>query len=111
MMATPSEEQQKDIDFLLALGELFSLIVYGQLILENAEISEIPPDVINQSFDILVRDFSKFALELHNKTNSSPKQMEICLRMLNKPVADQTQYEYVWREYVHALRGEYEMNE
>jgi len=34
--ATPDEAQQKDTDFLLALGELFTLVVYGQLILENA---------------------------------------------------------------------------
>ena len=36
--ATPDEAQQKDVDFLLALGELFTLVVYGQLILEGAEL-------------------------------------------------------------------------
>ena len=36
--ARPSEEQIKDIDFLLNLGELFSLVAYGQLIIENARI-------------------------------------------------------------------------
>ncbi len=71
MMATPDEEQQKDVDFLLALGEIFTLVVYGQLILENAEIYAIDPDIVNQIFDCLVRDFSKFALELHNKPSSS----------------------------------------
>jgi acyl-CoA dehydrogenase len=59
----------------------------------------------------MVRDFSKYALELHNKPSSSSKQMEICLKMLRKPAADQAQYEQVWEEYVHALNGEYEMNE
>ena len=110
MMATPDEDQQKDIDFLLALGEIFSLVVYCQLILENAEIFEVQSDVVNQIFDIMVRDFSKYALELHNKPTSTPQQMEICLKMLRKPVADQAQYKQVWEEYVHALNGEYEMN-
>ena len=32
----PDEDQQKDLDFLLTLGELFTLVVYGQLILEQA---------------------------------------------------------------------------
>ena len=32
----PDEAQMKDIDFLLAGGELFALVVYAQLILENA---------------------------------------------------------------------------
>lgn len=111
MMATPDEEQQKDIDFLLALGEIFSLIVYCQLILENAEIYDITPELVNQIFDIMVRDFSKYALELHNKPNSSQKQMEFCLKMLRKPEADPDQYTHIWEDYVYALNGEYEMNE
>jgi acyl-CoA dehydrogenase len=109
MMATPDEEQQKDVDFLLALGEIFTLVVYGQLILENAGIYEIDPDIVNQIFDFMVRDFSTFALELRNKPSSSDQQMEICNKMLRKPVADQAQYERVWKEYVHALNGVYEM--
>jgi acyl-CoA dehydrogenase len=109
MMATPDEEQQKDIDFLLALGEIFTLVVYGQLILENAELYEIDADIINQIFDFMVRDFSRFALEMHNKPNSSSQQMEICQKMLRKPLADPTQYNRVWEQYVHALNGEYEM--
>jgi acyl-CoA dehydrogenase len=110
MMATPTEEQQKDVDFLLALGEIFALVVYGQLILENVEIYEIDPDIVNQIFDFMVRDFSMFALELHNKPSSSDHQMEICQKMLRKPLADLPQYKRVWEEYVHALNGEYEMN-
>lgn len=110
MKATPDENQQKDIDFLLAMGEIFSLIVYCQLILENAEIYQIEDDLINQIFDIMVRDFSKYALGLHNKTSSSIKQMEICVRMLRKPVADPDQYQRVWKWYVHSLNGVYEMN-
>jgi acyl-CoA dehydrogenase len=111
MMATPDEDQQKDIDFLLAMGEIFSLIVYAHLILENAEIHLVTPEVVNQIFDIMVRDFSKYGLDLHNKTNSTPKQMEICLKMLRKPEINRTQYEHVWKEYVQALNGEYEMNQ
>ena len=111
LMATPTEDQQKDIDFLLALGEIFSLIVYCQLILENAEIYKITPELVNQIFDIMVRDFSKYALELHNKPNSSQEQMEFCLKMLRKPEANPDQYTHIWEDYVHALNGEYEMNE
>jgi acyl-CoA dehydrogenase len=110
MMAKPNKEQQKDVDFLLALGEIFTLVVYGQLILENAEIYEIDPDIVNQIFDFMVRDFAKFALELHNKPSSSAQQMEICIKMLRKPLPDLTQYQRVWEEYVHALDGEFEMN-
>ncbi len=58
LVAAPaSAEQAKDIDFLLTVGELFTLVVYGQLILENARIYGIPADVLDQIFDFMVRDF------------------------------------------------------
>ena len=54
----------KDVDFLLASGEIFALVVYAQLILENAEIYEIDADLLDQIFDFMVRDMSKHALTL-----------------------------------------------
>jgi len=109
--SSPNKDQQKDVDFLLAVGEIFSLIAYGQLILENALIHEINEDLVNQIFDVMVRDFSMYALELHNKTSTKPRQMKHCLKMIRKPIADQDQYHDVWEEHVHALNGVYEMNE
>ena len=40
--AAPDADQQKDLDYLLTLGELFTLIPYGQLICEQAEFVELP---------------------------------------------------------------------
>ena len=111
MLAAPDKDQQMDVDFLLSMGEIFSLIVYSHLILENAEIYKIEPSLVNQIFDVMVRDFSEYALELHNKSSTNPRQMKHCLKMLRKPVANQVQYDYVWEEYVHALNGVYEMRE
>ncbi len=110
-MATPDEGQRKDVDFLLTLGEMFTLVVYGQLILENAAIYGLEDDVVDQIFDFMVRDFSKFALQLHNKPSSTPQQMDYCLRMLKKPVVDEERYQRVWDNRVYALKGAYEMNE
>ena len=109
MMASPNAEQLKDVDFLLTAGEMFALVVYGQLILENAEIYEVEDDLIDQIFDFMVRDFSKFALELHNKPTSTSAQMDYCLKMIRKPTVDQERYQRVWTQ-VHALNGVYEMN-
>ena len=47
-----------DLDFLLALGQLFALVVYGQLILEQAELTGLDADLLDEIFDVLVRDFS-----------------------------------------------------
>jgi len=109
MDATPGEAQRKDIDFLMAVGELFVLIVYGQLVLENARIYAVAGDVIDQIFDVLVRDFSRFAVQLYGKPTSTPEQMACCIRMIRKPAVDDARYQRVWSEHVYALNGAYEM--
>ncbi len=108
--ASPTEDQMKDIDFLLTGGEMFALVVYGQLILENAKIYNIDKDTVDQIFDFIVRDFSKFALDLYHKPISTPEQMEHCLKLIRKPNVDTDRYNRVW-EKVHALNGVYEMNQ
>ncbi len=110
IMATLREEQQKDVDFLLTVGELFALVVYAQLILENTKIYPIETYLIDQIFDFMVRDFSKFALELYNKPSTTPEQMDYCLRMIRKPAVDTSRYHQVW-EAVHDFAGTYEMDE
>ena len=107
--ATPVGPQTEDVDFLLALGEIFTLVVYGQLILEAAGLYGVDDDLVDQMFDVLVRDVSKFALQLYSKPASTPEQMEYCLKMIRRPAEDTDRYERVWRE-VHALKDAYEMN-
>jgi acyl-CoA dehydrogenase len=107
--ATPSEAQAQDVDFLLALGEIFTLVVYGQLILEAARLHAVSDDLIDQIFDVMVRDVSKFALQLHSKPSSSGPQMDYCLKMIRKPTAPGERYQRVWKE-VYALKDAYEMN-
>ena len=109
MKAPPSKEQAKDIDFLLTAGEMFTLVVYGQLILENAKIYNMDAALIDQIFDFMVRDFSKFALQLYSKPSSSEAQMAQCLKMIKKPVVDATRYETVWSQHVVAMKGQYAM--
>ncbi len=111
MVGRPNKEQIKDIDFLLIVGELFSLVVYGQLILENAPVHSVEDDVLDQIFDVLVRDFSKFALQLYSKTSSTTTQRLFCRRMIRKPVVDHARFERVWENQVYALEGAYRMNE
>jgi acyl-CoA dehydrogenase len=107
--AAPSEAQMKDLDFLLAGGEIFALVVYAQLILENARILGVEDALVDQIFDFMVRDFSALALRLYSKTGTTAAQMEICAQMVRKPAADEARYEHVWKDHVLALRGAYEM--
>ncbi|HOY63024.1 MAG: Acyl-CoA dehydrogenase, short-chain specific [bacterium ADurb.Bin236] len=111
MTATPTEEQAKDIDFLLVLGELFTLVAYGQLIIENSAIMNVEDALLDQIFDFFVRDFSKFALQLYSKTGSTEKQMALCLKMIRKPVPNPERFNKIWNEHVFALKGAYTMSD
>lgn len=106
--AAPDEEQQKDLDFLLNLGHLFTLVVYGQLALEQARITGLDADVVDQVFDVLVRDFSAYAVALHGKASSTEAQQRWAVEQVRKPVVDQARFERVWSK-VAALSGAYEM--
>jgi acyl-CoA dehydrogenase len=108
--AAPSEAQAKDTDFLLAGGEIFALVVYGQLILENARIHAVEGALVDQIFDFMVRDFSALALALHGKTSSTQAQMDLCLKMVRKPAPDEARYQHVWKDHVLALSGAYAMS-
>ncbi len=108
-MATPDETQRRDVDFLLAVGELFALVVYAQLILENARIYALEDDLIDHIFDFLVRDFSAQALNLYGKPSSTPAQMDCCQRMIRKAAHDPARYARVWQEHVYARKDAYEM--
>ena len=108
-MAGPTPEQAQDIDFLLSVGELFTLVVYGQLILENAKIYDMEEDLIDQIFEVLVEDFSKFALQIYSKASSTEKQMEYAQKMIKKPIADKERTKRIWDNHVYALKDQYEM--
>ncbi len=110
MTAKPSKEQAQDLDFLLSLGELFTLVVYGQLIIENAKIENLEDDLLEQIFDFMIRDFSKYALQIYSKTGSTEKQMELCLKMIKKPVVDTQRFQNVWQNDVKILNNSYVMN-
>lgn len=107
--ASPTEAQSKDTDWLLAVGELFALIVYCELVLENAERYDIPDDVVDEFFDVAVRDFSRYAVELHGKPTTTPEQAEHCRGMIRTPVHDAERFGRVWTDHVHALTDTYHM--
>ncbi len=106
--AAPDEQQRRDLDYLLTLGELFTLIPYGQLICEQAELTGLPDDTLDQIFDLLIRDFSAYATELHGKASATAAQAEWARGAVTRPVVDEDRTEAVWRK-VRALAGRYEM--
>jgi acyl-CoA dehydrogenase len=106
--APPSEEQQRELGYLLTLGELFTLVVYGQLILEQAALTDVDADTIDAIFDVLVRDFSGYAVTLQGHPSSSEAQQAWALGHIRKPVGDTQRFQRFW-EQVERHAGTYAM--
>ena len=108
--APPSKEQSKDIDFLLSLGELFTLVAYGQLIIEEAGLEGLGNDLLDQVFDFMIRDFSKFALQLSQKPATTDEQAAFCMKMIKNPVRNAERYRVVWDNHIAPLVDAFEQN-
>ncbi|MBM4354175.1 MAG: acyl-CoA dehydrogenase [Deltaproteobacteria bacterium] len=105
--ATP--EQMQDVDFMLSVGEIFTTIVYGQLVLESARLHGIGNDLVDRIFDCLVRDVSKFATDFITKPAATDAQVELGQKVIRRPMREAESTDRVWQE-VLALKDAYEMN-
>lgn len=106
--AAPTPEQQADVDFLFALGELFTAVPYAQLILEQARIEDTDKAVLDQIFDGFVRSFSTNALALHNKPTATLAQQRRALDLVRRPKFDRARFDRVLTE-ARSVAGTYEM--
>ena len=109
LTAAPDAEQQKDLDLLLSLGDIFTLIVYGQLILEQAAILDLDTDVVDTIFEVLVRDFSANAVTMHGKSGANDAQRAWAVGSVRAPITAADRFEKVWAE-VAGLSTAYAMS-
>ncbi|MBD8507660.1 acyl-CoA dehydrogenase [Hoyosella sp. G463] len=105
--ATPSAEQIKDMNFMLEVGQLFTQIVYGHLILEQARIEGIDDALIDQIFTTIVRDFSSYAVALYSKPLATDEQQKRMIAAIRRP-ADSDDSS-TW-DAVASMSGSYTMN-
>ncbi|MEA1961639.1 MAG: acyl-CoA dehydrogenase family protein [Bacillota bacterium] len=103
-------KQMLDFDYLLAVGELFTMVAYGHLIIESAKIEGVSDEVMNQMFDLFIRDFSAYAVELYGKPLNTDAQLETIMKMIKRPVVNQAEFEKVLNEEVYSLVDVYEQN-
>jgi acyl-CoA dehydrogenase len=108
--APPTKEQAANIDYMLSAGELFTLSVYAQLILENAKIQKTDASLLEQIFTFLIQDYARAALQMIVGFDNTPEQEEIYREMLKKPVGDSKGFDSVWKKQVYALKDTYLMN-
>jgi len=103
-----NEQVTGDLDFQQALAQLFTLVPYGQLILEQARFDDTPADVIDLIFEWLVRDFTALAIELYGKASSTDEQQQWAMQAVRKPVIDTARDARISQE-VRALAAAYVM--
>ena len=123
LTAPPTEAQQKDLDYLQVLGQLFTQIVYGQLILESAaltidngqtragsvsELSDLTEAHIDRIFAVFVRDMADQAVQLHGQASATEAQGAAAMAIVRKPRID-TEAEQLFVTEVLSYSGAYEM--
>lgn len=106
--AAPTAAQTEDVDFLFCIGELFTLLPYAQLILEQADIDRTDADVLDQLFEVLVTDFSRHAVTLHCKPTATAAQKKLALGLVAEPVGDAERLDRIVAA-VRDLAGAYQM--
>ena len=121
--APPTEDQAKDLDYLQSLGQLFTQIVYAQLVCEAAalaldaggtragsvgDFSDLGEDHINRIFAVFVQDSSEWALELAGRASTTEAQRAAALKVIAAPTVDPT-YEKDFVAEVLSYDGAYTM--
>ena len=119
MSNPPSEQQQKDLDFLLTLGQLFTQVVYAQLVCEAAgqqrpgTVSDMPgfsEAHLDRIFAVFVQDVSEMAVSLHGQASATDGQQAAALGLIKAPVID-AEAETAFVDEVLALSDAYVMPE
>ncbi len=102
MTAPPSAEQSEDLDFLLTLGQLFTQVVYAQLVAEAADLalsedpegsrpgsvsdlSDLTEAHVDRMFAVFVQDVSEFAVALHGQPAATAAQQQGALALIKRP--------------------------
>ena len=125
MTAPPTEAQQKDLDYLQVLGQLFTQIVYAQLILESAALAldsgETRPDSVSdlsdlteahldRMFAVFIQDMADQAVALHGQASATDAQSAAALAIVRKPqIAADAEQAFV--SEVLSYSGAYEMKQ
>ena len=109
-IAPPSDSQKKNFDFLLNIGKMFAQVVYGQLMLETLKYNPIDTDVLDEIFEIIIKDFSTFALKMRDKPQINLIQRFFCSRMIIRPHTDEERSKRIWKNHIAPIKDLYEMN-
>jgi acyl-CoA dehydrogenase len=101
----PQGAQAKDLDFLLNLGQIFTQVVYANLVAEaaalaidgapdgtragtTADVTGLTSAHVDRIFAVFVRDVSEYAVALHGQASATPEQRAAALSLVTAPQID-----------------------
>ena len=105
--AAPSGEQAKDLDFLLNIGQIFTQIVYAQLVAEAAALAidgapggtrigttaacaGLDENHVDRMFGVFVQDLSEYAVAVHGQASATSEQQAGALALIRRAAVDPT---------------------
>lgn len=107
---TPLDKtQMRDLDLLLVVGDIFTTVAYGDLILQQSAIEGVSDDLVDSIFEVLVGDVSAHALALTRKPSLTSAQVQGANAIQRRPTFDGERTSRVWAE-ARATSGTYVMN-
>lgn len=108
----PNKDELKNMDYMVNLGHMFTMLPYAQLILEAAELYEIAPEIVNQLFSFFVTDFARYALNQYSGQKNPLRREELLRSIIDiRPIHNQEEYDKLWAETICPLADTFIMNE
>lgn len=105
--AAPRGEQAKDLDFLLNIGQIFTQIVYAQLVAEAAALAidgapggtragttaacaGLDENHVDRMFGVFVQDLSEYAVAVHGQASATQEQQAGAMALIRRASANPT---------------------
>jgi alkylation response protein AidB-like acyl-CoA dehydrogenase len=103
--AAPRGEQARDLDFLLNIGQIFTQVVYAQLVAEAAALAidgapggtragttaacaGLDEKHVDRMFGVFVQDLSEYAVAMHGQASATSGQQAGALALIRRAAAD-----------------------
>jgi acyl-CoA dehydrogenase len=83
-----------DLQIQMAMGQCFATIVFGQLVAENAALLDVPIELTNVIFSLLVGDLSALALQLAAIPKLDDARRERLLKMMECPKTSEADWDF-----------------
>lgn len=104
-----SKAQMRDLDLLLVVGDIFTTVAYGDVILQQSKIWSVDDDLVDSIFEVLVGDISAHALTLTRKPSLTNVQAKAADAIQRRPAFDAERTARIWAD-ARATAGTYSMN-